>query len=65
MTTSGTTSDCEQKRVVISANFSVIQIREEPATIHLKENPVNLIENLEEGLFNQEQKQAPKKKCYQ
>ena len=48
MTTSGTTSDSERKRVVISA----IRIREEPTTMHLKENPVNHIEYLEEGLFN-------------
>ena len=47
MTTSGTTSDNEWQRVTISANFSFFfQKKEEPATKHLKENSLNLEEDL-------------------
>ena len=38
MTTSGTTSDNERRRVTISPNLSFFQIREEPTTKHPKEN---------------------------
>ena len=42
------THDNEGQRVVISANSSFFQIREESTTKHLKENPLNLKEELEE-----------------
>ena len=51
-------SNNEWQRVVISANFPFLRIREEPTTEYTKENPFNL----EEDLLNYEQKQAPKKK---
>ena len=38
MTTSGTTSNNERRRVTISPNLSFFQIREEPTTKHPKEN---------------------------
>ena len=38
MTTSGTTSDNERRRVTILPNLSFFQIREEPTTKHPKEN---------------------------
>ena len=55
-------SDNKWQRVVISANFPFFQIREEPTTNHPKQNPLKLVEKLEEKLLNQELKQAPKKK---
>ena len=50
VTTSGTTSDNEWynkwQRVTISANFSFLQIRQEPITTHPKENSLNIEEEL-------------------
>ena len=50
VTTSGTTRDNEWQRVVqqvtISASFSFFQIREESNTKHLKENSLNIEEDL-------------------
>ena len=54
-------SDNEWQPVVILANFPFFRIREGPSTKHLKENSLNLAEDLEEELLNCEQKQAPKK----
>ena len=45
-------SDSKWQRVVISANFPFFQIREAPTTNHPKENPLNLVEKLEEKLLN-------------
>ena len=45
--------------------FSFFRIRVKPTTEHLKENSLNLEENLEEELLNEEQKQAPRKKYQQ
>ena len=41
-----TTADNEYERMVISANFSFFQIREESTTKHLNENSLNLEEDL-------------------
>ena len=76
MTTSGTTSnnkwynewkrvtsnDNEWPEVVISAKFPCFRIREQLTTKHLKENILNLEEDLAEGLLNWEEEQCPKKK---
>ena len=59
---SDTSRDIDWHRVTISAIFSFFRIRVEPTTEHPKENSLNLEEDLEEGLLNKEQKQAPRKK---
>ena len=41
-------NDKEWQRVAISANSSFFRIREESTTMHRKENPLNLKEDLEE-----------------
>ena len=51
-TTSCATSDNQWQRVVISANFPLFRIREEPSTNHSKENPLNLEEKLEKDVLN-------------
>ena len=38
--------------MITSANFHFFRIREEPITKHPKENPLNLEEDLKEGLLN-------------
>ena len=72
MTTSGnewkrvvqrvTTNDIEWQKAVISANFPFFSENKRTTTKHLKENSLNLEEDLEVGLLNLEQKQAPKEK---
>ena len=57
-----TANDEEGQEVIISAIFIFIQIRQQPSTKHLKENTLNLEEDLAEGLLNWGQEQAPKKK---
>ena len=57
-----TANDEEGQEVIISAIFIFIQIRQQPSTKHLKENTLNLEEDLPEGLLNWGQEQAPKKK---
>ena len=42
----------EWQRVVILANFAFFRIREEPTTIHPKENSLNIKDYLEERLLN-------------
>ena len=54
-------SDNEWQPVIISANSPFFRIRERPSTKHPKANFLNLAEELEEELWNCEQKQAPKK----
>ena len=48
-TTSGTTSD--SKWQLVKTNFLFLKIREEPTTKHIKENSLNLEEDLEEELL--------------
>ena len=52
VTTSGETSDNEWQGVVISANFPVFRVKEEPTTKNFEEQPLNLEEDCEEGLLN-------------
>ena len=52
VTTSGKTSDNEWQGVVISANFPVFRVKEEPTTKNFEEKPLNLEEDFEEGLLN-------------
>ena len=59
MTTSGTASDKKGKQVIISANFSFFQIREEPTTEHPKENSLNLEEDLWRGPFKLRAETSP------
>ena len=47
--TSGTTS--VSKWQLVKTNFLFFKIREEPTTKHIKENSLNLEENLEEELL--------------
>ena len=47
-----TTNNNKWQRVAISANFSFLQIREEPSTKHPKQNSLNLQEDFEEVLLN-------------
>ena len=46
VTTSSTKNDSEWQRVIISANFSFFQIREEPTTKYPKENPLKIEKEL-------------------
>ena len=64
-----TTSDTEWQRMatnVIEWLFQIIfllfRIREGPTTKYPKENSLSLEKDHEQGLLNQEQKRAPKKK---
>ena len=68
---SGTMSDNAWQRMTTSHNewpfrlFFInffFRIREEPITKHPKEKSLNLEEDLDKGLLNFEQKQAPEKK---
>ena len=55
MTTSATVSDNERKRVTANghfAKFPVFLIREEPTTMHPKQNFLNSEKDLEERLLN-------------
>ena len=52
VTTSGETNDNEWQGVVISANFPVFRVKEEPTTKNFEEQPLNLEEDYEEGLLN-------------
>ena len=51
-----TTNDTEWQQVVILVNFLLFRIREEPTTMHSKENPLNIEDDLEDD-------QASKRKC--
>ena len=51
-----TPNDNEWQQVVILVNFLLFRIREEPTTMHSKENPLNIEDDLEDD-------QASKKKC--
>ena len=62
-----TTRDNEWQRVTTNGLlgyffFFFFRIREEPITKHPKEKSLNLEEDLDKGLLNFEQKQAPEKK---
>ena len=57
-----TTNDNESQRMAFKAIFFFFRIREEPITKHPKEKSLNLEEDLDKGLLNFEQKQAPEKK---
>ena len=52
VTRSGKTSDNEWQGVVVSANFPVFRIKEEPTSKEFEEKPLNLEEDFEEGLSN-------------
>ena len=58
-----TTNDNESQRMAFKAIFFFFfRIREEPITKHPKEKSLNFEEDLDKGLLNFEQKQAPEKK---
>ena len=69
VTASGTNSENawqrmtkRDKKCLFRLFFFFFQIRQQPSTKHLKENTLNLEEDLAEGLLNWGQEQAPKKK---